>query len=409
MESDDESKVVKKMTDKPPELSHGEVARRVLKQFHIRFHKGKVYEFKDNGNNGKIVGYVAVSDRQLEADIHRSYNEWRVQVKGKDVSTGFIKEVVRYLERELYSESQSDSNYIYLNNGMLDILELKVIPVTPDIFAPFRIPITYDSRAKCPNIDAFFLDITTDKKYKKDNKGMMKGSEHDDNDVLTLEEMFGYALEVGTQFNKKGIILLGHRHSGKTTVFNLMTAFLGGGNISRLDLYAFADRFSIPSLVGRLVNIGDDFGKDRLNGQARGLLKQLIGGTKELMVRKIRGNAVSFEPTTKIYFGCNELPSIKMTDDGFIDRWNILIFVNHYPINRNFLNGLTTPEELSGLLNKAIDGLRRLRDNEQFSKSKTQSYDDLYRLFDEAKILDKRRLGPEHIVNVKDLKVVSES
>lgn len=391
--------------DKPPELSHGEVARRVLKQFHIRFHKGKVYEFK---NDGEIVGYVAVSDRQLEADIHRSYNEWRVQVGGKDISTGFIKEVVRYLERELYSESQADSNYIYLNNGMLDISELKVISVTPDIFVPFRIPITYDSDAVCPNIDAFFLDITTDKRGSGESGGKSRNVVHDENDVLTLEEMFGYALEVGSQFNKKGIILLGHRHSGKTTVFNLMSAFLGNDNISRLDLYAFADRFSIPSLVGKLVNIGDDFGKDRLNGQARGLLKQLIGGAKELMVRKIRGNAVAFEPTTKIYFGCNELPSIKMTDDGFIDRWNILIFVNHYPINRNFLKGLTTPGELSGLLNKAMDGLKRLRDNEQFSKGKTQSYDDLYKSFDEAKILDKRRLGPEHIVQVEDLKVVSE-
>lgn len=390
------------MVEKKPELSHGEVARRVLKQFHIRFYKGKVFEFKDgDGDNENIVGYVVVSDRQLEADIHRSYNEWRLQVGGKDIKTGFIKEVVRYIERELYSESRVDSRYIYLNNGILDIYELKVIDATPDIFVPFRIPISYDSNAKCPAIDAFFLDITTDKRK--------KGVVHDENDVLTLEEMFGYALEVGSQFIKKGIILLGHRHSGKTTVFNLMSAFLGTDNISRLDLYAFADRFSIPSLVGKLVNIGDDFGKDRLNGQARGLLKQLIGGAKELMVRRIRGNTVPFEPTTKIYFGCNELPSIKMTDDGFIDRWNILVFVNHYPINKNFLNGLTTPGELSGLLNKAIDGLRRIRDNEQFSKSRTQNYDDLYMLFDEAHIPDKRRLGPEHILQAKDVTVVSDN
>ncbi len=364
-----------------PELTHGMAARQTIERFHIKFYGGKFFAFEPDNVAKNVEGYHVVDRTQLKVHVHRSYNEWQIQNPGsKDIKTSFVNEVVSYIERDGYvAEYEVNNNLIYVNNGILDTQKMELIPSTPDLFVPIRIPITFNSNAKCPAIDAFFRDITTDRKT-----GLC-----DENDILTLEEMFGYLLEP-TYFIRKGIILLGNGHNGKTTTFNVMSEFCGMDNISRLDLYAFSDRFSVPELHNKLANIGDDFGKDKLQGQARGLIKQLTGNVKQLMARKMRTDPFYFFNRAKMYFGCNDLPSIKISDQAFIERWVILKLVNEYPDNKTFQQTLTTESELSGLLNRALEGLRRLRQQKQFSKSENQGYAEVRKLFEKAHIPDSR-------------------
>ncbi len=374
-----------------PELSHGVAARQTIEKYHIKFYGGKFFSFEPDHIVGNTDGYHVVDRTQLKVHIHRSYNEWQANnPEGKDVKTSFVNEVVSYIERDGYvPEDSVDTNFIYVNNGILDTQKMELIKSTPDLFVPMRIPVTFDPAAKCPAIDAFFRDITTDKK-----SGIC-----DKNDVLTLEEMFGYLLEP-TYFIRKGIILLGSGHNGKTTFFNVMSEFCGFDNISRLDLYAFSDKFCIPELHNKLVNIGDDFGKDKLQGQARGLIKQLTGNVKQLMARKMRTDPFYFFNRAKTYFGCNDLPSIKLSDQAFIERWIIIRLLNEYPDNKMFQQTLTTQEELSGLLNRALEGLKRLREQKQFSKSYVQGYNELRTMFEKAHIPDVRIVRNEQLVSI---------
>jgi putative DNA primase/helicase len=374
-----------------PELTHGMVARQTIERYHIKFYCGKFFAFEPVHVSGNNIGYHVVDKVQLKVHIHNSYNEWRIKNPGsKDVKTSFINEVISYIERDGYiTEDDVNPNLIYVNNGILDTQKMELIKSTHDLFVPIRIPVTFDINAKCPAIDAFFVDITTDKK-----SGIC-----DENDVLTLYEIFGYLLEP-TYFIRKGIILLGNGHNGKTTCFNLMSEFCGYDNVSRLDLYAFSDRFSIPELYNKLVNIGDDFGKDKLQGQARGLIKQLTGNVKQLMARRMRSNPFNFFSRAKMYFGCNDLPSVKLSDQAFIERWVILKLLNEYPDNKMFLQTLTTESELSGLLNRALEGIERLRQKKQFSKSESQGYKELRALFEKAHIQDSRVVRSEQLMTI---------
>jgi hypothetical protein len=385
-------------------VSHALIVKGIIDASNIKFYLGKFYEYKKDGPK---VGYFIVDELQLRVDIQIAYKKYKELNKGiitKDCTTGFVNECMNYLKREVYiSESTINLNYMYVNNGILDVQNYKLIDTTPDIFCAIRLPVTFDDSAKCPNILKFFGDITMDdgSVIRKDIKGKaLDRVVHDENDPLTLEEMCGYVLD-STNFVKKGIILLGHRHSGKTTYFNLLTELVGAENTSTLDLYQFGDKFSIPGTVDKLVNIGDDFGKDKLDGKTRGLLKKSLGNPAQMSTRRAHSSVlIDYIPRTKIYFAGNDLPSIKMYDDAFIDRWHILTFLNEYPINTEFFKTLTTPEEMSGLLNVALVALARIRKNLAFSKVKTQNVDHLYKMFEAAHKRDSRILSSNILLNL---------
>ena len=74
--------------------------------------------------------------------------------------------------------------------------------------------------------------------------------------------------------------------------------------------------------------------------------------------------------TAKLIYSANSLPSIKAEDDAFYNRWVIIPFENSFygHEDTNLTEKLTTPEELSGILNFALSGLIRLKKNDwQFS------------------------------------------
>jgi putative DNA primase/helicase len=76
----------------------------------------------------------------------------------------------------------------------------------------------------------------------------------------------------------------------------------------------------------------------------------------------------------KLAYACNTIPKTSEDTDAFWRRWMLITFPNKFEKetdNRNLLSELTTPEELSGVLNWMIEGLKRLRDNNwKFSYNK---------------------------------------
>jgi putative DNA primase/helicase len=87
-----------------------------------------------------------------------------------------------------------------------------------------------------------------------------------------------------------------------------------------------------------------------------------------LRVQKKFGQAHSATPYCKQIYSCNQLPKLKDNDDAFYQRWIILHFDHQFaPDNPRtdpyLLEKLGTSEELSGLLNWALEGLARLEAN----------------------------------------------
>jgi putative DNA primase/helicase len=67
----------------------------------------------------------------------------------------------------------------------------------------------------------------------------------------------------------------------------------------------------------------------------------------------------------KLLFSANALPKTKVYDEAFYNRWIIIPFMNSMlgKEDPKLTEKLTSPEELSGIINLALAGLKRLKDN----------------------------------------------
>ena len=73
----------------------------------------------------------------------------------------------------------------------------------------------------------------------------------------------------------------------------------------------------------------------------------------------------------KQLFSANVLPKPLNETCGFFSRLIMVDFPNRFEGDKDLLQKLYTPEELSGLLNLAIKGLQRVLKNRGFSYSKS--------------------------------------
>ena len=144
-----------------------------------------------------------------------------------------------------------------------------------------------------------------------------------------------------------------------------------------------------------MANLSADLSKTDL--KETGMIKSLIGRDLITAKRKYLRD-LNFVNHAKMIFSANELPKIYDTTDGFWTKWVLIEFPYkfvtqkvydkdvkeeekhvHKIMNPDIMKKLTTEEELSGLLNLALDGLDRLIKNKDFSYSKnTKEVKDLW-------------------------------
>jgi len=312
---------------------------------------------------------------------------------GSDVSMHRVNEVIGHIQRSTYvarDEFDRDPFILNLNNGLLNIKTGELTAHTPEYLSCVRIPVDYNPEAECPNIKKFFSEIVNE------------------NDVLVLEEVVGYCL-----FKKypiqKAIMLVGEGANGKSTFLNLLRTFLGRENVASVALQDLdKNRFATGALHGKMANIYPDLSPKAL--YATGKFKMLCGGDP-IGAEKKFGGMFTFENYAKLIFSANRIPMVDKDDSmAFFRRWLIINFPNTFngvSADKNLLDKLTTPEELSGLLNLAIRGLKRLMDNGGFSddRSVAQIREQYIRMSDSvhAFVLDKIEVSTEDFVEKKKL------
>ena len=167
-------------------------------------------------------------------------------------------------------------------------------------------------------------------------------------------------------------MLQGAGRNGKSTLLNLLQAFLGMDNCSNVALTSLCnDRFAKAQLFGKLANIYSDLPSEALKNSAD--FKALSGGDRITAEHKFQA-AFAFTNYAKLIFSCNYVPMTHDLSNAFFDRWIIIRFPNMFTgekMNPNLLAKLTTEDELSGLLNLAIRGLKRLLENGGFTYRKS--------------------------------------
>ena len=279
----------------------------------------------------------------LRGEIQRLLEE----SASKNVKNEIIEKIMD-LTRAKRDISVANPGLINLQNGVFDITSGKLLPHDPKYRFFSKIPVDYNPDALCPKIDKFFKDILQEE------------------DIPVMEEFFGFVL-FRSYFIKKAMILVGDKDTGKTTVLLLLDKFIGRSNISGVSLQRLAtDKFSGAAAYNKHINIYDDLSAKDIRDN--GMFKIATGGgiiTGELKFR----DSFQFINYAKLIFACNHIPGVKETDDdAYFNRWIVIEFNNKIlNLDKFLLNKITTPEELSGLLNTALRGLKRLLGRQEFS------------------------------------------
>jgi len=283
---------------------------------------------------------------------------------GYEFTKNRINEVVEYIK--IATETNRDainreSHIINLSNGLYDLRTDEFKPHSPAVLSTIRIPVDYNPEAKCPNIDKFLSEVVSPE------------------DKQLLIEWAGYCLIPDNRI-QKAVMLIGNGSNGKSVFLELLTQFIGKENASGESLQDLdSNRFSAANLYGKLINVHPDLSRMKISEGS--MLRNLCGGDRIRAERKFEG-AFNFENKARLIFAANNLPPAKYIDYAFCRRWILIEFPNTFEgenVDIYLIDKLTTPGELSGLLNLALAALKSLRVSGKFSYDK--SVDDVMRMY----------------------------
>ncbi len=300
--------------------------------------------------------------KQLLREVMGSiYSTWHYnQCLGKVEADTFVDAI------EFFKIGHMDE--VPVMNGILNIKTRELKPFDSDRIFFNKMPVLYNPDASCQKIESFLEDVLSTP-----------------DDKLVFYELGGFSL-LKTYTYEKAFMLHGSGRNGKGKTIDLLRRTVGASNCVSLPLSSLkSDNFQISGLFGKQLNLAGDLDSKDMKDTAT--FKSLTGRDLITGKRKFLPD-IHFENYAKMVFACNELPMVYDLSTGFWDRWILLDFPYYFADKQKFdstpekdrqgwkirddkiLDKITTPEELSGLLNNFLDGLDRLNKNKRFSSSR---------------------------------------
>lgn len=302
-------------------------------------------------SNGNFYEYV---DNFYQIVPQEAVKKWAKRALGSIFNIKRCNEVIHCLLTELYVPSKQlngDKVRLNLENGILNISTGKLELHTPDFFSTIRIPIEFDAKARCPLFEKTVGEIFSD----------------DVGKISVLQEFMGYSLTASSE-HQVALLNVGEGANGKSVLFYVFQQVIGRENCSSIPMECFGNRHYLAQLDGKLVNIS-------IESEAKGVLndsnfKAVVTGDMITVDRKY-GHPYEFSPITKLIFCMNTLPRVDDKTDAFFRRLMILRYNRQFSgasDNKNLKFDLLN--ELPGILNWMINGLRRLEKRGHFELTK---------------------------------------
>lgn len=275
-------------------------------------------------------------------------------VLGANCLNHYKDEVVTWIRDDLgiridRNRLNSNINLIGFENGVLDITTGEFDIHRHEQLLTSIVPYDYKPDAQCPTWLQFLDDVLFEQ------------------DVDFIQEMVGYC------FYRKNIhailvLLLGFGRNGKTTFINTVTRLLGEDNVEHIPLQLLCkDMVAKARIYNKMANLCSDLPSDSIRNTS--VIKELTGGDYTY-ARQLYKDGFNFISYCKMIFAGNILPDCKDKTFAMKERFAVIEFVNTFPrddpkTNPYLLDTLT--EELSGIFNWALIGLKRLLENKKFS------------------------------------------
>lgn len=255
------------------------------------------------------------------------------------------KKIIDELERKVPAIEWKDFNQegFPFRNMTLNYRTLTMHAHDPSYFSTIKSDVSYDPKATCPTfmsmLNVWFKGETDTQHF--------------------AQEWFGYCLAGGHQANAF-LLVYSKGGEGKSTFFGVLENLIGPINSSAATLGNLNTDFGLEPLVGKKVNISTESGSSAFNTSK---LKAITAGEKITVNRKNMAETDMILPA-KLIFLLNELPQLSDNSLGFARRLLILPFLNVLSADKQDKHlAKKLNNELSGILNWALEGLQRLKNN----------------------------------------------
>ncbi len=247
-------------------------------------------------------------------------------------------------------QPQGDKVLINLQNGTFDISKdsQRLRDFSAKDFLTYQLPFEYDETADCPIFQSFLDKVLPEKELQ-----------------YIIAEFFGYVFTKGLKM-EKALLLYGSGANGKSVVFDVMNALLGKENIANFSLSNLLEEHNRALIAHKLLNYGSEINATRTRDEFKNLVS-----SEPIQARLKYGNSFLMENYAKLMFNCNELPKDFDPQHAYFRRLEILPFRVTIPDKEQdkTLAKKIIKQELPGVFNWIIDGLKRLLKTEKFTES----------------------------------------
>jgi len=340
------------------------VAERTLHEFHIFTMQDTkqiyIYSdgvYKNDGSDTILDNRARVVHNEMYTEYWNQKNPRHELTDIPPATTRYVAEGIAHIRAFTYIKRESiekdQSKYINAKNKLINLEMWKIESHSPEIKLISQIPVDHDEKAECPRINKFHKDVVSE------------------SDIPLLHEIAGYCLTTDCS-HQKAFMLYGIGSNGKSVFLALLESLVGKANTSAESLHKLEhDKYRTAKLYGKRVNICGDIPNFKM--EKTEIFKKLTSGLDLIDGENKSQDSFVFKSTAKLVFSANTLPETKR-DKAYIRRWQLIEFPNNFEggtEDKLLLKKLQAPNELSGYLNLALDGLKRLYQNGKFTNSKS--------------------------------------
>ncbi len=216
-------------------------------------------------------------------------------------------------------------------------------------FLTYQLPFEFDETAACPMFEKYLSEVLPEQELQ---------------DVVA--EFFGYVFTKNLKM-EKALLLYGSGANGKSVLFDIMNALLGSENIANFSMSNLLEEHNRALIAYKLLNYGSEINATRTRDEFKNLVS-----TEPIQARLKYGNSFTMTHYAKLAFNCNELPKDFDHQNAYFRRLLIVPFRETIPESKQdkTLADKIIKNELAGVFNWIIEGLKRLLKTEKFTESR---------------------------------------
>jgi len=260
---------------------------------------------------------------------------------GPSCTDSHVKSVSALARRKLFTPAdwwdRQDAGVLICSNGVLNLKTMQIEPHNKEHYATTGLGYDYDPTAKCDNFTQALNDTIQ-------------------NSVEFVQEFAGYCLTTRTEL-ETAVWFYGQPGSGKSTIIEGIRAMLGvKAGVLSLERLITNPRFALVNVPGKTLLLATE-SADYI--QSTEIIKTIISGEPVDFERKHK-DQITFRPVAKILWAMERLPRVGGGGgDGLFRRIKVVQFPPLRVKEDVSLKGRIRKER-AGILNWAIEGLKRL-------------------------------------------------